>query len=115
MLFLSNFLTVQSLINSFKRTNILQHGLSFSCETLQSMKQQNEGRKKSFGSTKGQSEKYEHITGIVTQSVLCAYRKITTGVEERKQTPSVYTLKAFPFVCRSIAKLLDKKITGLCQ
>ena len=63
----------------------------------------------------GQSEKCNHMTGIVVKSVLRAYSKITTRVQERKRTPSFYTIAAFLFVCRSIPKLLDEKTTGLCQ
>ena len=62
----------------------------------------------------GQSGKREHMTGIVVQSVLRAHRKITTEVQERKRTPSVYTIiAAFFFVCRSIPNLLDEKTTRL--
>ena len=60
----------------------------------------------------GQSEKRKYMTGIVVQSVLHAYRKITTEVQERKRNPSFYTMAAFSSVCRSISKLLDGKTTG---
>ena len=54
----------------------------------------------------GHSEKRKHKTGIADQSVPRAKRKITIGVQERKRTPSVYTMAAFSFVCRSTPKLL---------
>ena len=79
---------------------------AFSSDTPQSIKLQNKVPKNTMWTQLwieiSQSEKRMQKTGIVVQSVLRAYRKITTGVQERKGTLSVYTMAAFLlfyFIC----------------
>ena len=56
--------------------------IAFSSDTPQSIKRQN-----------------KHKTGILDHQWR-VQKKITTGVQERKRTPSVYTTTAFSFACR---------------
>ena len=85
---MNNFLAAKKLQIALEKANILQHDLSFSSNTLQSIKHQNKGPKKIKEENRypvvDQNKpirKFKHISGIVVQSILHADRKITNGIE----------------------------------